>query len=143
MTQLPTSTPPPTRAHHGRHPSLPPFLEAAADLRQQIDSGHLPPGHRLPPLREMAGHYGICIATARSALKVLQDEGLVYTQQGRGSFVAAPPTAAEDTATAPATADPCECATLGRRIDELTNAVRDLLRLTPQNTTDHQTAPQT
>ncbi|GHG13671.1 GntR family transcriptional regulator [Streptomyces filamentosus] len=138
MTQLQTSTPPPTRAHHGRHPSLPPFLEAAADLRRQIDSGHLPPGHRLPPLREMAGHYGICIATARSALKVLQDEGLVYTRQGRGSFVAAPPTA-EDTATA----DPCECATLGRRIDELTNAVRDLLRLTPQNTTGHQTAPQT
>ncbi|MFB7836243.1 GntR family transcriptional regulator [Streptomyces sp. NPDC056056] len=142
MTQLAISAPPPTRTHHGRHPSLPPFLEAAADLRQQIDNGHLLPGHRLPPLRAMAEHYGICVATARSALKVLQDEGRVYTRQGRGSFVAARP-AVEDTTTAPATSHPCECATLGRRIDELTTAVRDLLRLTPQNSTGHQTAAQT
>ncbi|MEU3777423.1 GntR family transcriptional regulator [Streptomyces sp. NPDC032472] len=39
---------------------------------QQIHSGRLQPGRRLPPLRIMAEHYGICVATARSALKVLQ-----------------------------------------------------------------------
>ncbi|MGW4690672.1 GntR family transcriptional regulator [Streptomyces sp. NPDC004244] len=122
-----------TRPHYARHPSLPPYQETAADLRQQIHSGHLPPGRRLPPLRALAEQYGICVATARSALGVLQDEGPVYTRQGRGSFVAAPPTITEDAAPAPDPSRPCTCTTLGRQLDEVTAAVRDLRQLLPQN----------
>ncbi|MFF3958465.1 GntR family transcriptional regulator [Streptomyces sp. NPDC001890] len=141
MTVQPApSAPPqaPTARHLARHPSLPPYLETAADLRQQIHSGHLPPGHLLPPLRVMAVHYKIAIVTARSALRVLQDEGLVYTRQGRGSFVAAPPYSVTPTGIPPT----CECARLERRIDELTAALQDLLQPPPQSRLGRMTAAQ-
>lgn len=51
-----TAVPPHPPAH--RDPSLPPYRQAAA-LRQQILSGHLKPGERLPSVLSLQQQYAI------------------------------------------------------------------------------------
>ncbi len=57
------------------------------NLVQKIQSGVWPPGHRLPPERQLASEYGIARNTLRRALKALEDEGLLVRAVGRGTFV--------------------------------------------------------
>ncbi|HWU08039.1 MAG TPA: GntR family transcriptional regulator [Streptomyces sp.] len=59
----------------------------AADLRAKIESGKLPPGSRLPSVSELQAAEGIAFQTARDVHRVLEREGLTFTQQGKGSFV--------------------------------------------------------
>ncbi|GII95762.1 GntR family transcriptional regulator [Sinosporangium siamense] len=59
----------------------------AADLRQQIDSGRLPPGDRLPTEAELAKHYRVSQSTVQAAVALLRADHLVFTVLGRGVFV--------------------------------------------------------
>ena len=70
------------------HDSRPPYQQAADEIRKEIKSGRLKPGEQLPSHRELQERFGVANMTARSALRVLRDEGLIYTVQGRGSYVA-------------------------------------------------------
>ncbi|WAL96538.1 GntR family transcriptional regulator [Streptomyces sp. Je 1-369] len=65
----------------------PPYQRVADVLRQEIKSGRLKPGEQMPSHRELQERFEIANMTARSALRVLREEGLVYTVQGRGSYV--------------------------------------------------------
>ncbi|WP_031160007.1 GntR family transcriptional regulator [Streptomyces durhamensis] len=62
----------------------------ADDLRHQITTGRIKPGERLPSESELAGQYKVSTATLRSALAVLQREGLVEKIHGKGNFVRRP-----------------------------------------------------
>jgi DNA-binding transcriptional regulator YhcF (GntR family) len=73
------------------HP-LPPYQLAAGKLRKQIQEGKLKPGDRLPSSRELRTELGIANATVHSALRVLRDEGLVYSVPNRGTYVSSPGT---------------------------------------------------
>ena len=64
-----------------------PYLEIAAKLRDAIQSGDYAPGARLPTLQELADAHGVAINTAKAAVTVLRDDGLIVTQHGKGSFV--------------------------------------------------------
>jgi GntR family transcriptional regulator len=64
-----------------------PSKTIAEAIRSQIESGELPPGARLPSERDLASTYGTARNTAREAVRILSDAGLVITDQGRGSFV--------------------------------------------------------
>ncbi|WP_399926995.1 SCO5717 family growth-regulating ATPase [Streptomyces kanamyceticus] len=66
----------------------PPYQHAADELRRDIKQGRFKPGEQMPPVRELQQRFGVANMTARSALNVLRDEGLIYTIHGRGSFVA-------------------------------------------------------
>lgn len=68
----------------------PPYLMAADSLRLQIRAGRYRPGDRLPSSRELRVSLGIANATVHAALRVLRQEGLVYSVQGRGTYVADP-----------------------------------------------------
>ncbi|MFE7129752.1 GntR family transcriptional regulator [Streptomyces sp. NPDC057638] len=68
----------------------PPYLLAADRLREEITSGRLKPGDRLPSSRELRDSLGIANATVHSALRVLRDDGLIYSVHGRGSYVSDP-----------------------------------------------------
>lgn len=68
----------------------PPYRLVAEELRRQIRSGRLKPGERVPSSRDLEAAYEIANMTARSALRVLRDEGLIYSMPGRGNFVADP-----------------------------------------------------
>ncbi|MDX3003238.1 GntR family transcriptional regulator [Kribbella solani] len=67
----------------------PPYAQVADALRDAIRSGELPAGTKLPAGRDLAKQWGIALMTARKALDQLRAEGLVFSQQGRGVFVAA------------------------------------------------------
>src|SRR5262245_13139995 len=64
-----------------------PSRTIAEAIRSQIESGELPPGAQLPSERDLASTYGTARNTAREAIRILSDAGLVITDQGKGSFV--------------------------------------------------------
>ncbi|MEU4683691.1 GntR family transcriptional regulator [Streptomyces xinghaiensis] len=59
-------------------------LQIADELRQQIHSGALAPGERMPTQAELAGRFDVPRGTIRQALRILQDEALL-TDTGKGS----------------------------------------------------------
>ena len=73
-----------------RDTHTPPYRLVADELRQQIRSGRIKPGEQVPSSRELEAKYDIANMTARSALRVLRDEGLIYSTPGRGNFVVDP-----------------------------------------------------
>jgi len=67
----------------------PPSRTIAHQLREQITSGHYAPGDKLPSERALAAEHGSARNTAREAIGLLQTEGLVDVEHGRGVFVRA------------------------------------------------------
>ncbi|MEV2277928.1 winged helix-turn-helix domain-containing protein [Nocardiopsis sp. NPDC049922] len=65
----------------------PPFQQVAAALRAAILTRKFQPGDKLPSGPELAKSYGVARMTVQQAIRLLRDEGLVYSQQGRGVFV--------------------------------------------------------
>lgn len=59
----------------------------ADDLRNQITTGELKAGERLPSETTLASRYGVSTSTLRGALALLQSEGLVEKTHGKGNFV--------------------------------------------------------
>jgi DNA-binding transcriptional regulator YhcF (GntR family) len=57
-------------------------------LRALVLTGRLGAGERLPSLRRIAGWAGVNVNTVRSVYESLEAEGLISSQQGRGTFVA-------------------------------------------------------
>src|SRR5437763_9599582 len=74
-----------------RESNLPLYRQIVGQVRDLIQSGALPPGHRLPPVRQLAAELGLTRLTVHSAYAELQAEGLVEPHVGRGTFVAAEP----------------------------------------------------
>jgi GntR family transcriptional regulator len=66
------------------------YAAIAADLTAKIRNGWYPPGTALPPQRDLSVAYNVTLATLRQALQVLERDGLVSQQAGRGTFVAEP-----------------------------------------------------
>ncbi|MEU9148985.1 GntR family transcriptional regulator [Streptomyces sp. NPDC048417] len=54
----------------------------AADLRDDIMSGQLPPGFNLPSTAQLRTRFGASNATVQKALQLLKDEGLVIGRAG-------------------------------------------------------------
>jgi DNA-binding GntR family transcriptional regulator len=67
--------------------SAPIYQRIAAELRARIESGELPPGAKLPTEQDLAGDHGVTRATARQAVQLLVNEGLVVSERPRGHFV--------------------------------------------------------
>lgn len=61
-------------------------------LRGRISSGELKSGDRLPSESELCLQYGVSRGTVRKAVNTLIHEGRVFSEQGRGTFVAPSPT---------------------------------------------------
>jgi CheY-like chemotaxis protein len=56
-------------------------------IHQRITLEECAPGTRLPPHKTLAREFGVALMTARQALSKLEQEGLVVSEQGRGTFV--------------------------------------------------------
>jgi DNA-binding FadR family transcriptional regulator len=61
----------------------------ASQLRRRIADGRLRPGDSLPPESQLAEDFGVSRPTLREALRVLESQGLVGTQQGSRSGIRA------------------------------------------------------
>ena len=70
-----------------RRRAVPLYVELAALMRQRIRSGDLPVGARMPTLAELQQTYGVSRVTARQAMDLLDEEGLIERGAGRGTFV--------------------------------------------------------
>ncbi len=68
---------------------LPLYRQLSLYFAQLISSGEMERGERLPATRELAGQLGINRTTVSAAYELLETQGLISGQVGRGSFVAA------------------------------------------------------
>ncbi|MGK5532116.1 GntR family transcriptional regulator [Streptomyces sp. URMC 129] len=111
----------------------PPYRLVADAIRKMIRSGQLAPGERVPSSRELEAEYEIANMTARSSLRLLRDEGLIYSVPGRGNFVAdplpseAPPVGAGRNASGEGRLGSAEYEQLTARLDELSERVDHLM----------------
>lgn len=63
------------------------YQHVAALIRKRIEGGEWVPGERLPSIDSLAETFDVAVVTIRQALAVLEEDGLVDRQQGRGTFV--------------------------------------------------------
>jgi len=69
---------------------VPVYIQLAAILRAQIDSGELAPRRPVPSKRMLMQQYGIAGGTIDKAIGILRADGLVRTVPGRGIYVVPP-----------------------------------------------------
>jgi len=63
------------------------YLRLFGTLKEQILSGDYVPGQKIPTERELCAHFGVSRITARHALRLLSEQGMLDRQVGRGSYV--------------------------------------------------------
>ena len=73
-------------------PEIHPYVRVVNWLREQIVSGRIPLGSKLPAEETLKRDFGVDRSVIRRAVAMLREEGLVVTRHGIGSFVAAVPT---------------------------------------------------
>lgn len=73
-----------------RNSKLPLYHQLYEILRGKIRRGEWKPGDIIPPESELLESYQVSRTTVRQVLDLLTNEGLIYRQQGRGTFVAHP-----------------------------------------------------
>jgi GntR family transcriptional regulator len=66
---------------------IPPYRQIAEILRRQIKAGQYAPDTRIPTESELVEAFEVARTTARRAIGVLREEGLIYTVPQRGSYV--------------------------------------------------------
>lgn len=67
--------------------TAPAYRKIAGALRRKIANGKFPPGALLPTEYEICAAYSVSRHTARDALRILTDEGLIERRRGSGSTV--------------------------------------------------------
>ncbi|MCK4727089.1 MAG: GntR family transcriptional regulator, partial [Anaerolineales bacterium] len=73
-----------------RYSKLPFYQQLYEILHGKILRGDWQPGDMIPPESELIDSYQVSRNTVRQVLDMLVNEGLIYRQRGRGSFVAHP-----------------------------------------------------
>jgi DNA-binding FadR family transcriptional regulator len=87
------------------------YAIALGRLRAFIDTGQIGTSGRLPPERVLSGEIGVSRRAIRQALDILEAEGRISRQQGRGTFISDALTGTDD---------------LVQRLEKLTNPVDTL-----------------
>ena len=70
---------------------MPAYEQIKMQIKAQILSGKLPPDTPLTSMRQLARDLRVSVITTTRAYGDLEAEGLIYTLQGRGSFVKCDP----------------------------------------------------
>ena len=66
---------------------VPLYLQVASTLRRRIEEGRWQAGQKISTLEELESEFQVARVTVRQAIDLLQKEGLVQRQQGKGTFV--------------------------------------------------------
>lgn len=66
---------------------IPIYLQIVDGIKTGIAGGTLPPGSKLPSVRELAAQAGVNPNTMQRAMTQLEQEGLLYTQRTSGRYV--------------------------------------------------------
>ncbi|WDV45884.1 GntR family transcriptional regulator [Clostridiaceae bacterium M8S5] len=73
-----------------RQNPLPLYYQLKELLNEMIDNDLYKPGDNIPPERELCQMYNVSRMTARRAVMALVNEGVLYREQGKGTFVSEP-----------------------------------------------------
>ncbi len=63
------------------------YLQIVEQIRQKVAQGELNPGDQLPTVRQMAADLRVNFNTVARAYRLLDEAGLISTQQGRGTYI--------------------------------------------------------
>ena len=63
------------------------YIQITDQIRQQVESGELKPGDQLPTVRQLATELRVNFNTVARAYRLLDEAGLISTQQGRGTYI--------------------------------------------------------
>lgn len=66
----------------------PMYLQIMEQIKLRIAVGDWQPGLKLPSIRELAVATRVSVITVKRAYQELESEGVIFTQHGKGSFVA-------------------------------------------------------
>ena len=73
---------------------LPIYTQIVEQIRHMLATGALKPGDQLPTVRQLATDLRVNFNTIARAYRLLDEAGLISTQQGRGTYILEPPTPA-------------------------------------------------
>ncbi len=107
------------------------YAQLIAQIQTSIVSGGLPPGERLPSVRDLAAEAGVNPNTMQRAMTELVREGLVYSQRSAGRFVT------EDRSRIEQARHHCarrQILTFVERMEQLGYSREEILRLVEQET---------
>lgn len=115
------------------HSAEPLYHQIEVQLRAFIVSGQMPEGTLLPSIRELAQQTKCSVITIRRVYQDLENEGLLRTRQGTGTFVAKVDDRLRDNQRRGAVMEAIESAAdAGLRVhytdDELVDMLREALR---------------
>lgn len=66
---------------------VPIYMQLVDRIKQMAVTGQLQPGQQLPTMRQLAADLRINYNTVGRAYAILDQDGVISTQQGRGTFV--------------------------------------------------------
>jgi len=69
---------------------IPLYFQLEEILKERIETGELQPGDLVSSEKELSEKYQISRPTIRQALRGLVNEGLLYREKGKGTFIAKP-----------------------------------------------------
>jgi GntR family transcriptional regulator len=69
---------------------LPIYLQIVERLKQLIATGQFRPGDQLPTVRQLAADLRVNFNTIARAYRMLDEAGVISTQQGRGTYILEP-----------------------------------------------------
>src|ERR1700733_15069149 len=69
----------------------PMYLQIMEQIKQRIVLGDWTEGQAIPSIRQLAGDLQVSVITVKRAYLELEREGVIVTQQGKGSHVASSP----------------------------------------------------
>ncbi|WP_431857127.1 GntR family transcriptional regulator [Azospirillum sp.] len=82
-----SARPAPNLARTFKRSRVPLYIQVATLLRRRIEDGQFAAGQKMPTLDELEREFQVARVTVRQAIDLLQKEGLVWRQQGKGTFV--------------------------------------------------------
>ncbi|GAB4485886.1 MAG: GntR family transcriptional regulator [Anaerolineales bacterium] len=71
--------------------NIPLMNQIVAQIQGQLASGTLKPGDQLPTVRALATELRVNFNTVARAYRMLDEAGVISTQQGRGTYILEPP----------------------------------------------------
>jgi GntR family transcriptional regulator len=74
--------------HISQADARPMYLQIMEQIRQRIAVGNWTPGKELPSIRSLAVSLRVSVITVKRAYEELENEGIIVTRHGKGSFVA-------------------------------------------------------
>ena len=71
---------------------IPIYLQVVERIKERLAAGQLRPGDQLPTVRSLAMELRVNFNTIARAYRIMDEAGIISTQQGRGTYILEVPT---------------------------------------------------